>query len=82
MLGAAYFCLIQILAIKKLSRKQQKTRAGIDSKQAYAITDMVKQELGKCITSEDFTAVPECITTFKDQLASETQKCFGRTYEI
>jgi hypothetical protein len=76
------FALYKYWQSKNYQDKQQKTRAGIDSKQAYAITDMVKQELGKCITSEDFTAVPECITTFKDQLASETQECFGRTYEI
>jgi hypothetical protein len=62
--------------------KKQSTRAEIDSKQAYVITDMVKQELGKCILNEDYTSVPSCITDFKDQLATETQECFGRTYEI
>jgi len=76
------FALYKYWQSKNYQEKHKGTRANIDSKQAYAITDMVKQELGKCITNEDYTAVPVCITTYKDQLATEAQECFSRTYEI
>jgi hypothetical protein len=76
------FALYKYWQAQNHQDKKQSTRAEIDSKQAYAITDMVKQELGKCILEEDYTSVPNCITILKQQLATETQECFGRTYEL
>ena len=76
------FALYKYWQSQNYQDKLQQTKAEIDSKQAYAITDMVKQELGTCITEEDYTAVPACITNYKEQLASETEEQFGRTYEI
>lgn len=76
------FALYKYWQSKNYEDKLQATKAEIDSKQAYAITDMVKQQLGKCITEEDYTAVPDCIVDYKDQLATETEELFGRTYEI
>ena len=55
----------------------QQTKASIDSKQAYAITEMVSKELGRCITEEDYSSVPECISEFKEQLAAEAHKNFS-----
>ncbi len=62
--------------------KHKDTRADFDSKQAYAITEMVKKELGRCITVEDYSAMPDCITSCKEKLAQETEQMFSSSYQI
>ena len=77
------YALYKFWQSKNHKDKQQDIKAEIDSKQAYAITDMVKHELGRCITQEDFSAMPECVSAYKDQLAEETEKAYSlETFDL
>jgi hypothetical protein len=77
------YALYKFWQSKNHQDKQQAVKAEIDSKQAYAITDMVKHELGRCITEEDFSAVPDCVSAYKEQLVEETKQAFStETFDL